>query len=444
MTLHDLRKRLVAAGVGSAVLVFGSVDLGYAQDASASKPDKADVAKTKPAKAVKATKPAKETKAVQAAKTPAPDAKDAAAKPAPVKSLLKAASEIIAGKSKVAPTVAQSSTAARRQSACRSSNGLGVHRTVVIDGAKGQQFGSVQFKDDFLRDKEVVLTFDDGPLAKYTRAILRALDRHCTKATFFAVGRMAMAFPNVLREVADAGHTVAGHTWSHPKLSRLSQARAKRDLEQGFSAVRSAIGRPIAPFFRFPYLDSPKWVQAYMKERKVAVFSIDVDSGDTRGYSVNRIVRKTMSNLKRRKKGILLFHDIKSRTAAAIPTILKKLHENGYKVVHVVGKTPLVTEKKYDELFQKKILAKTRKRSPGTSEPKPAKVRKKKRSWPNDADDPFDSAKAKSRARKRRAALLRARERRRRAEQRRRQRAAKKAAPRKQPAVFNFDSVFGQ
>ena len=363
------------------------------------------------------------------------------------------ASEIIAGqvKKKAKPVETKSKPKRVARRSCRGSSGLGVHRTVVVDGAKGQQFGSVQFKDELLREKEVILTFDDGPLAKYTRAILSALDRHCTKATFFAVGRMAMAFPNVLREVADAGHTVAGHTWSHPKLGRLSQARGTRDLEQGFSAVRSAVGRPIAPFFRFPYLDSPKWMQEYLKKRNVAVFSIDIDSGDTRGYSVSRIVRKTMRDLKRRKKGILLFHDIKSRTAAAIPKILRKLHEGGYKVVHVVGKEPLQTQKKYDELFEKKLLAKKKSRSgrDNKSNPTPVKTRAKpkRKSWPNDAENPFDSASKRTKARQRRAALRKRRAARRAAARRAGKRQKQKQQRNrvaKTTSAFTFEWVFGQ
>ena len=85
---------------------------------------------------------------------------------------------------------------------CASSDAIGVSRVVEIDTASGPRFGQLQYKDiDFLRDGEVVLTFDDGPLRRHSRAVLDALDAHCTKATFFIVGRMAISDPETLQDL---------------------------------------------------------------------------------------------------------------------------------------------------------------------------------------------------------------------------------------------------
>ena len=64
-----------------------------------------------------------------------------------------------------------------------------------------------------------MLTFDDGPWPSNTRAVLDALAQHCTKATFFPIGKHALWHPEILKEVAAAGHTIGGHTWSHANLS---------------------------------------------------------------------------------------------------------------------------------------------------------------------------------------------------------------------------------
>ncbi len=121
---------------------------------------------------------------------------------------------------------------------------LGLSRMVEVDAAGGPLFGRVASGGyDFLKDGEVVLTFDDGPLRAYTRAVLKALDKHCTKATFFMVGRMAVADPEMVREVASHGHTVAAHTWSHAKLQGLAPDKAKDEIELGFSAVAQALRR---------------------------------------------------------------------------------------------------------------------------------------------------------------------------------------------------------
>ena len=68
-----------------------------------------------------------------------------------------------------------------------------------------------------------MLTFDDGPMPWITTSILDTLDQHCTKATFFSVGRMAIAYPETTRAIMLRGHTLGTHTWSHPlNIARLA------------------------------------------------------------------------------------------------------------------------------------------------------------------------------------------------------------------------------
>src|SRR5580700_3425237 len=99
--------------------------------------------------------------------------------------------------------------AAPAQSICNNPNALGVARTVQIDTTGGPGFGFEHFKThDFLRPKEVVLTFDDGPWPGRTPVVLAALASECVKATFFPVGKHAMARPDILKQVAEQGHTV--------------------------------------------------------------------------------------------------------------------------------------------------------------------------------------------------------------------------------------------
>ncbi|HEY5827687.1 MAG TPA: polysaccharide deacetylase family protein, partial [Hyphomicrobiaceae bacterium] len=110
-------------------------------------------------------------------------------------------------------------------------NALGTSRTVEVDTSKGPLYG-FQYKDqNFLGDGEVVLTFDDGPLRSYTVPVLEALAAHCTKATFFVVGRMAVADPEMVKEYDRRGHTIGTHTWSHVNLRAASPARARAEIE---------------------------------------------------------------------------------------------------------------------------------------------------------------------------------------------------------------------
>ena len=228
-------------------------------------------------------------------------------------------------------------------------NVLGLSRMVEVDASGGPQFGRVNSGGyDFLQDGEVVLTFDDGPLRPYTRAVLKALDRQCTKATFFMVGRMAVADPEMVREVASHGHTVAAHTWSHAKLQGLAPDKAKDEIELGFSAVARALQGPIAPFFRFPYLRPTPEAMDYLKNRNIASVTIDVDSRDFRTRDGDAVKRTVLAQLAGARKGILLFHDIQPSTAQALEGILGELKQRGFKVVHLVPKTTATTLPEYD------------------------------------------------------------------------------------------------
>src|SRR5262245_38285303 len=100
-------------------------------------------------------------------------------------------------------------------------NALGTARVVEIDTTGGPGFGWEHFKmHDFLRNGEVVLTFDDGPWPGNTPAVLKALADQCVRATFFPIGKHATYYPEILKQVAAAGHSVGSHTWGHKDLSR--------------------------------------------------------------------------------------------------------------------------------------------------------------------------------------------------------------------------------
>lgn len=233
---------------------------------------------------------------------------------------------------------------------------LGLSRIVEVDTAGGPMFGRFPKSEyDFLGDHEVVLTFDDGPSRSHTKAVLEALEAHCTKATFFMVGRMAVADPAMVREVGRRGHTVAAHTWSHARLQGMDLDKAKDEIELGFSAVSQAMQGPIAPFFRFPYLRTSKASNGYLKSRHVASFGIDVDSRDFKTRSGATVKANVLKQLAARGKGILLFHDIQPSTAHALKDILDALKARGYKVVHIVPKVTVTTLADYDTLADREL-----------------------------------------------------------------------------------------
>jgi peptidoglycan-N-acetylglucosamine deacetylase len=236
---------------------------------------------------------------------------------------------------------------------CDKPDGLGLSRIVQIDTTGGPRFGLIQHPEgyDFLRDKEVVLTFDDGPRPGSTEAVVKALTDECLRATFFEVGQMASWHPEVTKEVIDAGMTVGTHTWSHKDLARISPEKAEQQIEMANSAVSAAAGGKIAPFFRFPYLAQPPRILSYLAERNIAIFSGDIDSRDYTMHKPEPVVDSVMSQLKKRRKGIVLMHDIHPNTADALPELLRQLRVAGFKVVHMVPKEQLITIAKYDEML---------------------------------------------------------------------------------------------
>ena len=220
---------------------------------------------------------------------------------------------------------AQSAPAAK----CDNPNALGVSRVVEIDTTGGPGFGFEHFKAyDFLKDKEVVLTFDDGPWPGNTPRVLKALADQCTKALFFPIGKHAGWHPEILKSVKAAGHTVGSHTWSHKDLSRLTQQEAVDEFEKGVAAVSIALGnKPVDPFFRFPTLRNPPEMMKYLGERNVAIFSADFDSFDFKMRHPEQVVKSVMSKLAKHGKGIILMHDFQHATSEALPEILKKMKE---------------------------------------------------------------------------------------------------------------------
>lgn len=248
-----------------------------------------------------------------------------------------------------------SSAALAEGPACDNPDALGVSRTVQIDTKGGPGFGLEHYKAyDFLQPKEVVLTFDDGPQKFSTEAVIEALGKECVKATFFSIGKMALGYPNIIRDVVRHGHTVGTHTWSHKTIAKVKTFEEGRDeIERGVSAVHRAVGGPIAPFFRFPTLrDSPESV-AYLGKRNIAMFSTDIDSFDFKLQPPKKLVQSVMKKLEKKGKGILLMHDIHKNTAKALPLLLAELKSNGYKIVHLTAKDPVTTLAEFDKAIEK-------------------------------------------------------------------------------------------
>src|SRR3984957_1567343 len=250
------------------------------------------------------------------------------------------------------PAPAPAPTPAPTKAACANPDALGIARVVEIDTTGGPGFGFEHFKQlDFLRDKEVVLTFDDGPWPVNTPSVLKSLADQCTTGIFFSIGKHATYYPEILKQVYAAGHTVGTHTWSHATLTnkKLTEQQRKDEIEKGISAVKWALGTSPSPFFRFPALQHPPEMVTYLGTRNIAMFSCDLDSFDFKARNAQQVIDVTMKKLDKLGKGIILLHDFHKHTAEALPELLHRLKAGGYKVVKMIPKFPAQTLPQYDE-----------------------------------------------------------------------------------------------
>jgi peptidoglycan/xylan/chitin deacetylase (PgdA/CDA1 family) len=227
---------------------------------------------------------------------------------------------------------------------CQNPNALGTSRTLVVDPKEHPRIGTMQYRETLpLADHEVVLTFDDGPLPKYSNQVLAILASQCVKATFFTIGSQANANPEGVRKLIAAGHTVGTHSQHHPlTFDRMSLEKAKQEIDDGIASTLAALNgdkSKLAPFFRIPGLLRAEIPENYLASLGIQVWSADFPADDWRHVSPQRVYDLAIQRIEAKRKGILLLHDIQPRTVAALPRILNTLRERGYRIVHVVPAT---------------------------------------------------------------------------------------------------------
>jgi peptidoglycan/xylan/chitin deacetylase (PgdA/CDA1 family) len=232
-------------------------------------------------------------------------------------------------------------TAAAQAADCPRPGALGTSRILSVDPAATPRIGLKSFPQTLpLADREVVLTFDDGPWPATTSRILAALAQECVRATFFLIGKPASEHPALVRRLAAAGHTIGHHTWTHHNLKYMKPADAEGEIDKGIAADEMALHgvattTPSTPFFRFPYFESTPQLLDQLQSRGIAVFGADLWASDWEPMTPQVQLKLLIDRLKVAGKGIILLHDPKAQTAAMLPAFLRYLKDNHYRVVHL-------------------------------------------------------------------------------------------------------------
>jgi peptidoglycan/xylan/chitin deacetylase (PgdA/CDA1 family) len=233
-------------------------------------------------------------------------------------------------------------TAAAKAADCPRKGTLGTSRILRVDAVSTPRVGLKHFSQTLpLWDHEVVLTFDDGPSPPMTPKVLAALARECVRATFFLIGKSASEHPELVRRIAAEGHTIGHHTWMHRSLMRIRPGETTEEIDRGISADEMALHGdattvPSTPFFRFPGFETTPAALDLLQSRGIVVFGTDLWASDWNSMTPKQELRLIIDRLKAARKGIILFHDPKARTAAMLPAFLRYLRDNDYRVVHLV------------------------------------------------------------------------------------------------------------
>ena len=187
------------------------------------------------------------------------------------------------------------------------------------------------------KQKVVAITFDDGPHPKYTKQILDLLAEHHAKATFFVVGNRVSSNKELIKRMADEGHELANHTYSHARLQGISEGNFTKELLRTEMAIESIVGKK-PTLFRPPlgYYDEKTIAQALKHHYLTVMWSWHQDTMDWSNPGTQKIIRTVLNNIQ--KGDIILFHDFggnRSQTVRALQEILPALIERGYRFVTV-------------------------------------------------------------------------------------------------------------
>ncbi|WP_434639651.1 polysaccharide deacetylase family protein [Thermoanaerobacterium thermosaccharolyticum] len=175
--------------------------------------------------------------------------------------------------------------------------------------------------------KIVALTFDDGPSKEFTKKYVDVLKSLNVKATFFVVGKMAEKNPDLLKYIADNGNEIGLHSYSHQYMPKMSPQQIIDELYKTQAIIVNATG--IKPdLFRPPYGAFNNTLLKIANALGLHVVLWTVDPDDWKNPGISNIINTTVS--KTSHGSVILMHEGKAETLAALPQIVERLKSKGY------------------------------------------------------------------------------------------------------------------
>ena len=217
--------------------------------------------------------------------------------------------------------------------------------SIALPTVYGARYGRISYSDTApLADHEIALTFDDGPDDENTARVLAVLARHGVKATFFLTGQEVDADPDTVRRIAQAGHTIGAHSYTHPpSLADMPLAQGNSEIDRSIKAIGKALA-PLAPeqrnlqvrFFRFPEHKEGPALLDHLQAIGQASVAADYGVDDWLDISGPEILKRAMERTEERRGGVMLLHDWSPGTVSILDELMTTLEQRGYRFVQLV------------------------------------------------------------------------------------------------------------
>lgn len=203
-------------------------------------------------------------------------------------------------------------------------------------------------------NKQVILSFDDGPHPTLSKQIISILEKVGVRAHFMEVGIHVKSYPEITKLIASHGHSIGNHSWDHSDFSKLNFEQQSKQIRDTNKIILDTVGW-VDPFFRYPYGSATIELNQFLKEHQEASFLWSIDSNDWKKINSDntirtnsQVIKDTLEQLDDKGRGLILFHDVHTRTVELLPAFLTALYQKGYKVVMLqpknsqLKKTPLL------------------------------------------------------------------------------------------------------